>query len=166
MTLKIYGKLEKRLICCFKNDKNFDLSTQDFQNFYFDWFLLCKVYFVWPKKSRGVIFHDTEEWWQSLKKLVCGLENDKRNMSNIHQSTWKISKLGLWWDPFIESRKCMSLKFTDELCVMTMKNGADLKRNGLAVSKLIWVIWRILPPTLKSPTNLHFNLLTTDVSII
>ena len=36
MTLKIYAKLEERLICCFKNDKNFDLSTQDFQNFYFD----------------------------------------------------------------------------------------------------------------------------------
>ena len=24
----------------------------------------------------------------------------------------KVSKLGLWWEPFIQSRKCMSLKFT------------------------------------------------------
>ena len=24
--------------------------------------------------------------------------------------------MGLWWDPFIQSKKCMSLKFTGELC--------------------------------------------------
>ena len=37
---------------------------------------------------------------------------------------WKVSKLGLSWDPFLQSRKCMSLKFTDELCV---KNENDTK---------------------------------------
>ena len=25
----------------------------------------------------------------------------------------KVSKLGIWWDPFIQSRKCMSLTFTE-----------------------------------------------------
>ena len=34
----------------------------------------------------------------------------------------KKSKLELWWDLFAQSRKCMTLKFTEELCVMTMKN--------------------------------------------
>ena len=38
----------------------------------------------------------------------------------------KVPKLGLW-DPFVQSRKCMSLKFTKELCVMTMKNDTKLK---------------------------------------
>ena len=28
----------------------------------------------------------------------------------------------LWWGPFIQSRKCMSLKSTGKFCVMTMKN--------------------------------------------
>ena len=51
-----------------------------------------------------------------VEKLTCGLENDASNMVNFHQSTWKTSKLGLWWDPFIQSKKFMSLKFTDE-CV-------------------------------------------------
>ena len=49
MTLKSNAKFEKKLICCFKNDKNllnFDLSTQNSHNFHFDWFLLCKVYKV------------------------------------------------------------------------------------------------------------------------
>ena len=52
---------------------------------------------------------------------------DKRNTANFHQSTWKISKLGFWCDPFIQSRKCMILKFTEELRVMKMKNDAKLE---------------------------------------
>ena len=34
----------------------------------------------------------------------------------------KVSKLGFWWDPLIQSWKSMSLKSTEELSVMTMKN--------------------------------------------
>ena len=30
-------------------------------------------------------------------------------------------------DPFAQSRKCMSFKFTVELCVMTMKNDAKFE---------------------------------------
>ena len=40
----------------------------------------------------------------------------------------KVSKLGLWWDPFIQSWKCISLKFPEELCVMTMKNDAKFEK--------------------------------------
>ena len=36
--------------------------------------------------------------------------------------------LGLWWDSFIQSRKCMSLKFKKEFCVMTTRN--DTKFEG------------------------------------
>ena len=39
----------------------------------------------------------------------------------------KVSKLGLWWDPFLQSRKYMTLKFTGELFVMTMKNDAKFE---------------------------------------
>ena len=34
----------------------------------------------------------------------------------------KVPKLGLSLGPFIQSGKCMSLKFTRKSCVMTMKN--------------------------------------------
>ena len=33
-------------------------------------------------------------------------------------------KIGTLMEPFIQSRKCMSLKLTEELCVMTMKDDA------------------------------------------
>ena len=39
----------------------------------------------------------------------------------------KVSKLGLWWDPFLQSRKYMTLKFTGELFIMTMKNDAKFE---------------------------------------
>ena len=39
----------------------------------------------------------------------------------------KVSKLGLWWDPFVQSRKGMTLKFAEELCAMTMKNNAKFE---------------------------------------
>ena len=37
----------------------------------------------------------------------------------------KVSKLGLYCDLFVQSREGMTLKFTEELCVMTMKNNAE-----------------------------------------
>ena len=40
----------------------------------------------------------------------------------------KVSELGLLLGPFIESTKCMSLKFTGELCVMTMKDDAKFEK--------------------------------------
>ena len=59
------------------------------------------------------------------EKLTCGLKKDLRNLANFHQST--LSKLALWWDSFVQSRKGMILKFTEELYVMTMKNNAKFE---------------------------------------
>ena len=49
MTPQSDAKFEEKVICCFRNDKNFvnfDLSTRNSQNLHFDWFLLCQVYNV------------------------------------------------------------------------------------------------------------------------
>ena len=63
------------------------------------------------------------------------MQNLKRNLHAVWKMTWgilpehtNVSKLGLIWGPFIESRKCMSLKFAGELCIMTMKNGAKCEK--------------------------------------
>ena len=49
------------------------------------------------------------------EKVTCGLENDLKNLANFYQST-QVSKLGLLLGRFIQSRTCMSLKFTRMLC--------------------------------------------------
>ena len=64
MTLKSDAKFEEKLICYFKNDKNlvnFDLSIQNSQNFYFDWFPCAKYIIFQLKRYRGVMFHETEK---------------------------------------------------------------------------------------------------------
>ena len=60
------------------------------------------------------------------EKLTCCLENDEEfdKFSPKHSI---VSKLELWWDPFGQSRKSMSLKFTAELCFMTMKNDTKIE---------------------------------------
>ena len=74
MTRKIDRKFEEKLNSCFKNDKTlayFDLSTWNSRNFHFDWFLLCKVCNLWPKKVQRSYLNDTEEWCKiCLKKLT------------------------------------------------------------------------------------------------
>ena len=65
---------------------------------------------------------------QSLKENWLVLpKTEMKNLANFHQSTFESLKLGLWWDPFIQSRKCMSLKFTGEFSVMAMKNDAKFE---------------------------------------
>ena len=49
------------------------------------------------------------------EKLTCGLENDMRNLVSFDQNHLKVSKLVFSWDPFVQSRKCMSCKLTEEL---------------------------------------------------
>ena len=69
----------------------------------------------------------------------------------------KVSKLGLWWDSFIQSRKGMSLKFTEELCIMTMKNGVIFEVELMCRFKIETTIWRMLTQALKCLKNFHLN---------
>ena len=118
MILKIDAKFEEKLICCFKNDKNLVNFDPSLENLHFDWFLLCKVHNVWPKNVQRNYFSWQWTMLQNLKK--------KR----------KVSKLGLWWESFIQSRKIMSLKFTEESCVMTMKNDAKFEEKSTCRFKI------------------------------
>ena len=49
-------------------------------------------------------------------------------MTKFSPEHLKVSKLGLWWDTLIQNRIRMSLKYTDALCVMTMKNDAKFDK--------------------------------------
>ena len=63
------------------------------------------------------------------EKLTCGLKNDMRNLANLHQSTLSV-KIGTLMGSFPpKSRKCLTLKFTEELCVIEMKNNAKFEED-------------------------------------
>ena len=65
--------------------------------------------------------------------------------------------MGLWWDPFIQSRKCMTLKFPGEFCVMTMKNDAKFEEELNCNFKIDMRNLKILTQALKNLKNLYFN---------
>ena len=65
---------------------------------------------------------------RSEEKLTCGLVGEwHEDIGKFSPEHTTFSKLGLSFDPFIQSRKFMSLKFKGELCVMTMKNDAKFE---------------------------------------
>ena len=79
------------------------------------------------KKYRGVIFDGTEYWWEVWRKNELCFQKWYEKFEKFSPEHLKVSKLGLWWDSFIQSRKCMSLKLTGEFCVITMKSDEKLE---------------------------------------
>ena len=141
-------------------------ALESLKNLHFDWFLVCKVYNAWPKKVQMSYF-----WWnwrvmQNLKKITdlwFGKWHEEFGEFSPEHS--RVSKSGLWWDPFVQSRKCISLKFTGVLCVMKMKMIQKLNRNWLIILKLTWGIWQILTWALKVFKNFHFRWAPSDQSM-
>ena len=88
----------------------------------------CAKYLMFDlKKYRGVIFYDTEEWCKIWRKTDLRFEKWHEEFGKFSPEHWEVSKLGLSWDPFVQSRKYMSLKLTEELCGMTMKNNTKIE---------------------------------------
>ena len=89
-------------------------SLKSLKNFHFTGLLLSKVYIAWAKKVQMSYL----SWhWRVMQNL-------KKNWLVVGKMTWriwqtspehsKVSKFGLLWDPFSQSRKCISLKFTEK----------------------------------------------------
>ena len=137
----------------------FDLSTQNSQNFHFDWFLLCKLFNVWSKNIQRSYLSWHWRVMQNLKKNWLVAWKMTWGIWQIFTRALEVSKLELWRAPFAQSRKCMSLKFTEELCVMTMKNDAKFEEELTCRFKIDMGNWWILTWTLESLKNSHFNVL-------
>ena len=119
------------------------------------------------KKYRGVTFHDTEGWCKIWKKTDLWLGKWHEEYAKFSPEQLKVSKLGYWWDHLIQSRKSMSLKSTEELYVMTMKNDTKFEKELTCQFKIdMRNLMNFDPSTWKSQ-NFHFNgLLMSKVYIV
>ena len=127
MTMKNDPKLAGESTSQVKIDlRNLTRPVKNLENLNFIGLLLTKVYNVWAKKVQK-----SHVWWHRI--LVQNLEENWLGLSKITWGIWQIFTKALkslkigpppCWDSFIQSRKCMSLNFTGELCVMIMKNDA------------------------------------------
>ena len=96
-------------------------ALENLKNLHFNGLPLAKVYDVSVKKVRR-----SYVWWHWI--LMQNLKENGLSLSKMTWGIWEIFtraleslKIWTWWDSFIQSRECMSLKFTGELFVMTMK---------------------------------------------
>ena len=139
MTLKSDAKFEEKTICCLKNDKNFgnfDPSSQVSKTCTLIGLFRAKYITFDLKKYRGVIFHDTEVTCKIWRKINLWFGKWHEEFGKLSPEHCKVSKLGLLWDPFVQSRKCMSLKFTRALCLMTMKNDTKIEEELICCFKI------------------------------
>ena len=106
-------------------------KTSDFWlpmwNLQFDRFLLLKVYKISTKKYTEFMSRETEEWCKIWRKTDLCFGKWLKEFGWFSPEHLNVSKLGLWWDSYIQGRKYISLKFTEELCVMTLKNDAKFE---------------------------------------
>ena len=77
--------------------------------------LLCKVYNLWPKKVQRSIFHDTEESGKIWRKTDLWFGKRHEEFGKFSSEHLKMLIMVFSWDPFVQSRKYMSYKLTEEL---------------------------------------------------
>ena len=94
-----------KLICCFKNDKEFGEFCPKCSKISKSCTLIgsfCEKYIIFDlKKYRGVTFHDTQEWCKNAKT---GLSFEKwhEEFGEFSLEHLKMSKMRLWRDPFVQ----------------------------------------------------------------
>ena len=89
------------------------------------------------------------------EKLTCCLENDMRNLA----------KLVLSWDSFVQNRKCMNLKATEELCAMAIKNDTKIEEELTCRFKIDMRNLTNFTRALESLQNLHLKWSPSDQRI-
>ena len=134
MTLKSHVKFEEKLPVVWKMTwgfwKIFIRAFKNLKNLNFNGLLLTKVYNVWAKKNtEELLLIALQIDAKFERKMTCTFENDMKNLANFHQSTFENLKFGTFIGSFYPSRKCMSLKVTEELCVTRMKNSAKFEED-------------------------------------
>ena len=99
-------------------------ALESLRNLCFIWLLVTKVYIFWATKVQRSYLSWHQRVMQIWRKTDLWFEKRLKKLGKFSPEHLKVSKLGLWWDAFVQSKKGMTLKFTEELCVMTMKNNA------------------------------------------
>ena len=117
MKLKSDAKFEEKLICSFEADKIWWILTWALEilkvctligSFY------VKYTTFDLKKYRRIIFHGTEEWRKIWRKTDLWFKKWREEYGKFSSEHLRVSKLGLWLDSLTQSRKSMSLNFTEE----------------------------------------------------
>ena len=116
------------------------------------------MYNVWPDKV-----HNSFLSWHRGVMQNFWFGKWHKEYGKLLPEHLKVLKLGFWWDPFIQKRKWMSLNFTAESCIMTIRNDAKFDEESISRFKIdMRNLSNFDQSTQKSVKNLHFNGLLLD----
>ena len=106
---------------------------------------------------RGFIFLDNEDSWKIWRKINLWFRKWHEQFGKFSSEHLKGSKLVLSCDHFVQSRKYMNWKFTEELCAMPMNN--DKKPEEELTRRFITDIRNLtnFDSSTQKSENLHFN---------
>ena len=80
-------------------------ALESLKDFHFKGLLFSKVYIVWLKMNRGVIFHETEEGYKICRGIDSSFQNWHKEFNKIWPKHSKVSKhfilLGSFWAKYI-----------------------------------------------------------------
>ena len=144
-------------------------ALKNAKNVHFNWLLWTKAYDFWANK----VERDYAWWnWRLMQNL-------SENWLVLPKMTWRIwqiftralksLKIGNSMGLYIQSRKknefkCISVKFTGVLCLMTMNNDAKFEVELSCQFKIDIMNLMNFDPNTQKSHNLHFNgLLLTKV---
>ena len=108
------------------------LARRSLKTLHFNGLLVTKYIMFELKMYRGVIFHDTEEWCKVWRKTELWFEKWHEKFGKFSPEDLKVSKLEIWYDPFVQSRKCMSLNLKRSYVSWQWGMMPNLKRNWLS----------------------------------
>ena len=80
----------------------FTRAFKSFINLHFNGFLLNKVCNVWSKKVQRIYFSWYWRVMGNLKKKWLKFGKWHEEFEKVLLEHWKVSKLWVWWDPFIQ----------------------------------------------------------------
>ena len=160
MTLESDAKFKEKPIC-FKKWQEFGEFWSEHSKVSKICTLTCPFWakfitFDLRKSKEELHFHDTEEWCKIWRKTDLWFGKWHEGFGKFSAEHSKVSKLELWWDPFVQSRKCMSFLFTEELCVMTMKNDTKIEEDLTCLFKIDMRNFTNFDPSTKKSKKIVF----------
>ena len=137
MTMKNDIKIKEELTCRFKSNMNLSHKiwpehSKSLKKI-FNWLLVNKIYIIWATKVQR---SDAEELCKFWRKTDQWFEKGHEKFGKFSPEYLKVPKLGLWWDPFVQSRNTQYFYFSVILLIRFWKIHVSLLQQTF-----LWIPW-------------------------
>ena len=116
-------------------------ALESLKNVLFNGILLKKVYNIWAKNCRGVMFHNTEEWCKIWREIDLSFQNSYEKLDEFRPELSKISKICTLMDSFWTKYIMFGVKKYTWAMFDSTKDWFKIWRKLTCVFEMTWRIW-------------------------